>query len=95
MLQDAVFRKIGSGSLPEPDRINVDEALKGTYDCRLVRIEATVLDRARNSREQFLVLQAPDGFHFSCVYRESNNGQNRFRPSAKRQQGGDHRSLPD
>ncbi len=58
ILQDAVFRKIGSGPLPEPDRITADEALKGTYDCRLVRIEATVLDRARHSPEQFLVLQS-------------------------------------
>ncbi len=77
MLQDAVFRKIGSGSLPEPDHINADEALKGTYDCRLVRIEATVLDRARNSRENFLVLQAPDGFIFHA-YLEKENGQNDF-----------------
>lgn len=64
MLQDAIFRKIGSGPIPVPDTIDTDEALKGTYDCRLVRIEATILDRARHSREQFLVLQTPSGFIF-------------------------------
>jgi PAS domain S-box-containing protein len=74
MLQDAVFRKIGSGSLPEPDRINVDEALKGTYDCRLVSIKATVLDRSRQSREQFLVLQAPNGFIFHAYIEKENGG---------------------
>ncbi|HWI58954.1 MAG TPA: hypothetical protein VNZ22_17135, partial [Bacillota bacterium] len=58
MLQDARFRKIGFGPAPEPDRITADEALKGTHDCRLVCLEATVLDRAQHSREQFLVLQA-------------------------------------
>jgi len=77
MLQDAVFRKIGSGPLPEPERINTDGALKGTYDCRLVRIEATVLDRARHSREQFLVLQAAGGFIFHA-YLEKQNGDTDF-----------------
>lgn len=65
-LQDAIFKKVGSGSLPEPDLINVDEALEGTHDCRLVRIVATVLDRARHSPEQFLVLQAANGVIFDA-----------------------------
>ncbi|HTR42173.1 MAG TPA: PAS domain-containing sensor histidine kinase [Pseudomonadales bacterium] len=64
MLQDAIFRKMGDGPPPAPDVITTDEALKGTHDCRLVRIEATILDRARHSPEQFLVLQAPNGFIF-------------------------------
>lgn len=66
MLQDSVFRKIGSGPLRSPDPINADEALRGTHDCRLVRIEATVLDRALHAREQFLVLQA-GGFIFQAA----------------------------
>jgi PAS domain S-box-containing protein len=77
MLQDAVFQKTGSGPLPEPERINTDEALKGTFDCRLVRIEATVLDRARHSLEQFLVLQAASGFIFHA-YLEKKNGDTDF-----------------
>jgi two-component system CheB/CheR fusion protein len=77
ILQDAVFRKIGSGSLPEPDRIDVNEALMGTHDYRLVRIEATVLDRSRHSGEQFLVLQVPSGFIFHA-YIESTNGGTDF-----------------
>ncbi len=77
MLQDAVFRKIGSGPLPEPDHINIDEALMGIHDCRLVCIEATLLDRARHSSEQFLVLQAPSGFIFHA-YIESKNGRTDF-----------------
>jgi PAS domain S-box-containing protein len=58
MLQDAVYRKTGSGQEPKPDSISVDEALKGTHDCRLVRIEAILLDRAQQSHEQILVLGA-------------------------------------
>lgn len=64
MLQDAIFRKVGSGPVPAPDPITTDGALKGTHDCRLVRIEGVILDRARHSEEQFLVLQAPSGFIF-------------------------------
>ena len=75
MLQDATFRKIGSGLLPEPDVINCDEALKGTHDCRLVRIEATVLDQARQSHEQFLVLQATNGFIFHAYLEKKNGGE--------------------
>jgi PAS domain S-box-containing protein len=74
MLQDAVFRKIGSGPKPAPDSIDTSEALKGTYDCRLVRIEATILDRARHSREQFLVLQAPSGFIFHAYLERKSEG---------------------
>lgn len=77
MLQDAVFRKIASGPAPEPISIGTDDALKGTCDCRLVRIEATILDRARDSREQFLVLQTPGGFIFHA-YLERKSGATDF-----------------
>jgi PAS domain S-box-containing protein len=73
MLQDAIFRKIGDGPLPVPANITADEALKGTYDCRLVRIEATLLDRARHSREQFVVLQS-GGFIFHAYLERTNIG---------------------
>ncbi len=74
MLQDAIFRKLGTGTKPEPVSIGTDEALKGTYDCQLVRIEATILDRARHSREQFLVLQTPSGFIFHAYLERKNVG---------------------
>jgi PAS domain S-box-containing protein len=73
-LQDAIFRKIGSGPLPTPDLINTDEALKGTHDCRLVCIVATVLDRARHSPDQFLVLQTPSGVIFHAYLESSSPG---------------------
>jgi len=74
MLQDAVFRKVDSGPRPDPVSIDTDEALKGTYDCRLVRMEATILDRARHSREQFLVLQTPSGFIFHAYLERKSAG---------------------
>lgn len=74
MLQDAVFRKVDSGPKPAPVPIGTDEALKGTYDCRLVRMEATILDRARHSREQFLVLQTASGFIFHAYLERKSAG---------------------
>ncbi|HEY4414648.1 MAG TPA: PAS domain-containing sensor histidine kinase [Verrucomicrobiae bacterium] len=63
MLRDAVFRKTGTSSPPPADLVTADEALSGKHDCRLIRIEATLLDRARHSLEQFVVLQS-GGFIF-------------------------------
>jgi len=65
ILEDAVFRKIAPGLPAEPAEVTVDEALSGTFDCRLVRLRAKVLDRARQSREQFVVLEA-DKFIFQA-----------------------------
>ncbi len=73
MLQDAIFRKLGHRPPPVPVGVTVDDALKGIYDCRLVRIQATLLDRARHSREQFLVLQA-GGFIFHAYLERTNIG---------------------
>ncbi|MFN3408659.1 MAG: PAS domain-containing sensor histidine kinase [Limisphaerales bacterium] len=65
VLEDAVFRKIAPGLPAEPVEVTVDEALSGAYDSRLVRLRANVLDRARQSREQFVVLEA-DKFIFQA-----------------------------
>lgn len=66
-MQDALYRKVGSGLPPDPVAVTLDEALKGTRDCQLVRIEASLLDRASSSREQSLVLQAQN-FVFHAYY---------------------------
>ncbi|HEX3719544.1 MAG TPA: PAS domain S-box protein [Verrucomicrobiae bacterium] len=58
MLQDSDFHKIGTGETPRPVEITADQALKGSFDCRLVRIEATLLDRGRNAEEDYLVLES-------------------------------------
>jgi PAS domain S-box-containing protein len=75
-LQDALFQKIGSGAPPPPEAISYDDALKGTHDCRLVRIEAKLLNRAQHSREQFLVLDS-GGFIFHA-YNEQRSGADSF-----------------
>lgn len=58
MLQSATCRKLPAVAPPQPEKITVDDALKGARDCRLVSIEATLLDRSQQSNESFLILQA-------------------------------------
>ena len=65
MLQDAVYRKTGSGTPVKPVDIGLDEALAGTYDCRLVRITAKLLEHTQRGREQFMVLEK-DNFIFQA-----------------------------
>jgi PAS domain S-box-containing protein len=72
MLTSAIYRRLQAGQPPIPDRITADEALQGDHDCRLVSIEATLLDRAEHSQEPFLVLQA-GGFIFHA-YLEASGG---------------------
>lgn len=73
MLQDASYRKIADGLPPTPTWINRDEALKGDFDCRLVRIEAELLNRANDGREQSLTLKV-GGVIFQA-YQQAENAQ--------------------
>jgi signal transduction histidine kinase len=57
VLQDSVFRRTSAGQAPAPARVTPDEALKGTHDCRLVQVQAKLLDRAIYGLERYLILQ--------------------------------------
>ncbi|HWQ91014.1 MAG TPA: PAS domain-containing sensor histidine kinase [Clostridia bacterium] len=71
-LDDGVFRKIDSAPIPRPEQVTADQALQGDHDCRLVTVEAVLLDRAQHSQEPFLVLQS-GGFVFHAHLR-GNDG---------------------
>ena len=58
ILQDATWRKIGSGAEPTPTPVKADEALAGLYDCRLVSIEGQLLNISFNGRETLLVMES-------------------------------------
>jgi len=73
VLQDAVFRKAGAGAPAEPAAVDLNEALSGTHDCRLVRIKAKLLERTQRGREQFLVLER-EGFIFHGYLGQDANG---------------------
>ncbi len=68
VLQNGQFRWIAHGPPLKPDAVTPDEALTGTHDCRLVQIQATLLERAEHIKEPFLVLQA-NGIVFHAFLR--------------------------
>lgn len=63
VLQDATFRRVSAGTPPQPVTVNLDEALAGTHDCKLVRITGKLIEHTQRGREQFVVLEK-EGFIF-------------------------------
>jgi len=57
VLQDAVYRRIASDEPPPPTPVTPDEALGGSFDCRLVTITGRLIDRALHGSERYLILQ--------------------------------------
>lgn len=76
ILQDAIFRKLASGSPLEPSPVTHDAALTGTFDSRLVRLTARLLDQAVNGADRSLILEE-GGFIFHAYLRQGN-GPNVF-----------------
>lgn len=69
ILQDATYRKTGDGTPSKPVELDLNEVLKGAYDCRLISLKANLLERTRRGREQFLVLES-GGFTFHAYLGE-------------------------
>jgi len=76
VLEDGRYRKIGSGPIPQPDPVDHDEALKGTHDCRLIRLTARLLDRGQHPGEQSLVLD--DGQFIFHAYLDQTGDADTF-----------------
>ncbi len=81
LLEDALYRKIASGTAPEPDNIDYDKALQGGHDCRLVRIRGRILDRTYNPGEQSLLLD--DGQFIFQAYLARPDAEDAFAHAAK------------
>jgi PAS domain S-box-containing protein len=73
VLQDAVYQRSSSGQSPVPVTINLDAALSGDYDCRLVAMTGKLLEHTRRGREQFIVLER-DGFIFYAFLGKEEGG---------------------
>jgi len=71
-MQDAVYRKISAGQPLPPVSVTPDQALMGKHDCQLIRVTGTLLDRAVNGTEKYLVLQE-NGFIFHAYLNEMEN----------------------
>jgi PAS domain S-box-containing protein len=74
ILEDAIWRKIGSEPEPVPTLIRPDNALSGSHDSQLVTIEGRLLDHTFNNNDQVLLLES-DNRVFSA-HLESQEGQN-------------------
>ncbi len=59
-LEDAEFRVVGRGPVPEPVTSSVGEVLQGTNDANLVTLEARLLDVLEGSGESVLVMGEGD-----------------------------------
>ncbi len=70
VLQDATYRQTGTGTARAPVTINLDEALAGTYDCRLVRLTGKLLEHTQRGREQFIVLEKNGFIFYAYLARE-------------------------
>jgi PAS domain S-box-containing protein len=58
MLQDAVYRKIGTGEAPPPQVVTAAQALLGTYDCELIRMRGRLLDVSLAANQKSLAINA-------------------------------------
>ncbi|MCU1274863.1 MAG: putative Histidine kinase, partial [Bryobacterales bacterium] len=58
VLEDAIFRRVGSGAPPKPTRTTAEKLLKGDLDTSLVEIEAKLLTRVTSSKGHVFALKA-------------------------------------
>jgi PAS domain S-box-containing protein len=57
ILEDAVFRRLGSGRVPMPVPVTAQQAFLGTYDAQLVRISGHLLGRTLEPSQHVLLMQ--------------------------------------
>jgi len=73
ILEDVIYRKVGVGTEPKADAVDLNEVLTGAHDCRLVQLQAKVLERVQRGVNQFLLLQTGD-FTFRAYLPQSGSG---------------------
>lgn len=60
VLEDVVYRKIGTGALPPPAALSVAEMFKGVADAEQVRVRGRLLKQTRTRQEVTLLISAED-----------------------------------
>ncbi len=73
ILEDAIYRKTGTGTEPKADVVDLNkiltgahdcldlnDMLSGSHDCRLVQVSAKLLERVDRGLNQFLLLESGD-----------------------------------
>ena len=65
-IQDAIFKRAGTGPLPEPRSIDAKQALSGDFDGDLVRIDGRLVEQQK-ARDQYTLLLDGGGSVFSVI----------------------------
>jgi len=63
---DAIFRQLGTAPTPEPKTVSVKEALSGTVEGDLVRLEGRVIEQQKTADQSTLLVDA-GGVVFSAI----------------------------
>jgi PAS domain S-box-containing protein len=58
VLTDAIYRRLGPGPEPTPMPVTTEQALAGTYDADLIRIDAQLVNQAQGLHGTELILQS-------------------------------------
>jgi signal transduction histidine kinase/CheY-like chemotaxis protein len=74
VLPDASYKKIGSTEPPVSVPITAEDAFSGNHHSQLVRIEASLLDRKADARQEVLTLQAGK-YTFNATLENVGNGE--------------------
>lgn len=75
VLEDAIYRKLGTGAEPAPEPVDLNEVLTGQHDCRLVQMTAKILERVDRGVNQFLLLSAGDFVFQAYLPANANSDQ--------------------
>lgn len=60
ILEDVIYRKVGTGALPPPIALSISEMFKGVADAEQVRIRGRLLKQTRTLQEVTLLISAED-----------------------------------
>jgi PAS domain S-box-containing protein len=74
VLKDAIFRRIGTGPPPQPVTVTAQQALAGSFDSELIRIQGRLLDFGRQAGLRTLSISA-DNLNFRAELEEATAGQ--------------------
>jgi len=74
VLKDAIFRRIGTGPPPQPVTVTAQQALAGSFDSELIRIQGRLLDFGRQAGLRTLSIST-DNLNFRAELEEAIAGQ--------------------
>lgn len=66
-IDDAIFRRLGASALPQPQAIDVKEALSGDFQWSLVRLSGQLIQK-QETADQYTLLLKSGGAVFSAVF---------------------------